>query len=154
MKTRKWIKCKSRRRRQTIKSRGRKTSYQRITRYSGGKEDDVTKIEELMNRGRDYEIFGVDKKATSKQSKTAHRKVALKIQRINGLFKGLNNIEQNIHVTWKNKNVLEVHSTLTIIKHGILKLKQLNPDYKFEISDDDDVLWHICWINYYLKILN
>lgn len=143
MRTRKRIKCKSRRRRQTITSRSRNPRCQRITRYGGGKEGDISKTEKLPNRARDRGIVGVGKNTTPRQGKSAHKKLALKIRRINSLFKGLNQIEQKIHVTWKNKNVLEVHSKLNIIKYGILNLKQLNPEYTFEISDDADVMSYL-----------
>jgi hypothetical protein len=51
-------------------------------------------------------------------------------------------IPQKIHISWKNKNLLE--SSHPLITNGIKKLVELNPDWELEISDDDDV-------NYYLQ---
>ena len=53
------------------------------------------------------------------------------------IFEELGPIEKKIHVTWKNKDILDLD--FNIIKNGIYKLKHLNPDYSFEISDDKDV---------------
>jgi len=56
---------------------------------------------------------------------------------INYLLKDLGPIEKKIHVSWKTKDILDLD--FTIIKHGIKQLKDLNPEYTFEISDNDDV---------------
>jgi mannosyltransferase OCH1-like enzyme len=56
---------------------------------------------------------------------------------IDNLFKDLGPIEKNIHISWKNKNILDLD--YNIIKNGIFNLKHLNPDYNFEISDDNDI---------------
>ena len=56
---------------------------------------------------------------------------------INYLLKDLGPIEKKIHVSWKTKDILDLD--FTIIKHGIRQLKELNPEYTFEISDNDDV---------------
>ena len=56
---------------------------------------------------------------------------------INSLFKDLGSIEKKIHISWKTKDILDLD--FTIIKHGIRQLKDLNPEYTFEISDNDDV---------------
>jgi hypothetical protein len=55
----------------------------------------------------------------------------------NKLISSYGSIEKKIHVTWKNKDILDL--SYNIIKHGILKLKELNPEYSFEISDNDNV---------------
>ena len=46
-------------------------------------------------------------------------------------------IPKIIHVSWKSKDVLQQQSPM--ILNGWANLKSLNPDYKFEISDDTDV---------------
>jgi hypothetical protein len=46
-------------------------------------------------------------------------------------------IEKNIHMTWCSKDILNLE--FDIIKHGIKKVKDLNPDWSFVISDDNDV---------------
>jgi len=46
-------------------------------------------------------------------------------------------IEKKIHISWKNKEVL--HSTCNIIQHGIVQLKELNPEYEFILYDDEEV---------------
>jgi len=61
---------------------------------------------------------------------------------LNEYFKNLGPIEKKIHVSWKNKDILDLD--FSIIKNGIYNLKNLNPEYSFEISDDND-------INEYLK---
>lgn len=53
------------------------------------------------------------------------------------LFKDLAGITKKIHVTWKYKNILDLN--FSIIKNGLRNLKQLNPDYILEISDNTDV---------------
>ena len=56
---------------------------------------------------------------------------------LNKIFENLGSIEKKIHVSWKNKNILNLN--FNMIKNGIYNLRKLNPDYSFEISDDDDV---------------
>ena len=46
-------------------------------------------------------------------------------------------IEKNIHMTWCSKNILELE--YDIIKNGIKNLKDLNTDWNFVISDDNDI---------------
>lgn len=56
---------------------------------------------------------------------------------LNKIFENLGPIEKKIHISWKNKNILDLE--FNIIKNGIYNLKNLNPDYSFEINDDNDV---------------
>jgi len=56
---------------------------------------------------------------------------------INNIFSSYGSIEKKIHVSWKNKNIIDKH--YSIIQNGILQLKNLNPDYEFTISDDADI---------------
>ncbi len=46
-------------------------------------------------------------------------------------------MKKKIHISWKTKNILDLD--FNIIKYGIKQLKEFNPDYTFEISNDDDV---------------
>jgi len=46
-------------------------------------------------------------------------------------------IPKIIHVSWKTKNILDNKSP--VILNGLANLKKLNPNYKLEISDDNDV---------------
>ncbi len=46
-------------------------------------------------------------------------------------------IPKIVHVSWKTKDILDNQSP--IILNGIANLKKINPDYKLEISDDNDV---------------
>ncbi|GGG33511.1 glycosyltransferase family 32 protein [Bizionia arctica] len=50
---------------------------------------------------------------------------------------GHGSIPKLIHISWKNKSILDNQSP--IILNGITNLIKINPDYKVEISDDDDV---------------
>ena len=61
----------------------------------------------------------------------------LDIDNIDILFENLGNIEKKIHVSWKNKDILNLD--YNIIKYGIYNLKNLNPEYEFIISDDNDI---------------
>ena len=53
------------------------------------------------------------------------------------LFKDLPEIPKKIHVTWRNKNIFDLN--FSIIKYGVRNLRDLNPDYSLEISDNSDV---------------
>jgi len=57
--------------------------------------------------------------------------------KLDQLFESCGEIEKKIHISWSKKDVIELD--LNIIKYGIKQLKELNPDYEFEISDDEDV---------------
>lgn len=46
-------------------------------------------------------------------------------------------IPKIIHCSWKNKDILNNPSPL--IERGIANMQKINPDYKLEISDDNDV---------------
>lgn len=46
-------------------------------------------------------------------------------------------IEKKIHMTWKNKDILDLN--YNIVEHGVRKMRDLNPDYTFELSNDNDV---------------
>ena len=56
---------------------------------------------------------------------------------INYLLKDLGPIEKKIHISWKKKDILNLD--FNMIKYGIKQLKELNPEYTFEISDNNDV---------------
>lgn len=56
---------------------------------------------------------------------------------LNKIFENLGPIEKKIHISWKNKDILDLE--FNIIKNGIYNLKNLNPDYSFEINDDNDI---------------
>jgi len=53
------------------------------------------------------------------------------------LFSSYPSIEKKIHVTFKNKDIID--KDYILIKNGILQLKLLNPDYEFKIYDNDDI---------------
>ena len=63
--------------------------------------------------------------------------VTMNTMNIDNLLKDLGTIEKKIHISWKTKNILDLD--FNIIKYGIKQLKEFNPDYTFEISNDDDV---------------
>lgn len=46
-------------------------------------------------------------------------------------------IPKKIHLSWKNKNVLD--SNYSLIKKGAKNLELLNPDWDIEVNDDEDV---------------
>ena len=46
-------------------------------------------------------------------------------------------IPKKIHLSWKNKNVL--NSNYSLIKKGAKNLELLNPDWDIEVNDDEDV---------------
>jgi len=56
---------------------------------------------------------------------------------IDKIFETYGNIEKNIHISWKNKNVIDCD--FDIIKYGIRNLRDLNPEYNFIINDDNDI---------------
>ncbi|MEE9372261.1 MAG: glycosyltransferase [Saprospiraceae bacterium] len=60
-----------------------------------------------------------------------------RVKNLNNIFSNYKSIEKNIHIAWKNKNIL--NKDYNIIKYGILQLKELNPEYKFEISNDEEI---------------
>lgn len=63
------------------------------------------------------------------------------INELKKIFKNYNNIEKNIHISWKNKNIL--NKNFNIIKYGILNLKNLNPEYNFMINTDEEIELYI-----------
>lgn len=46
-------------------------------------------------------------------------------------------IPKKVHLSWKNKNIIENKSPM--ILNGVYNIKKLNPKYAVEISDDNDV---------------
>lgn len=56
---------------------------------------------------------------------------------LDDIFSKYSNIEKKIHISWKNKDI--INKNYSIIQNGILQLKLLNPDYEFNIYDDDDI---------------
>lgn len=59
------------------------------------------------------------------------------VTNINNIFSKYGKIEKKIHISWKNKDIL--NKNYSIIQNGIVKLKELNPDYEFRIYDDADI---------------
>lgn len=49
----------------------------------------------------------------------------------------LGGIPKIIHLSWKQKDILKNQSP--IVLNGLANLKRINPDYKLEISDDQDI---------------
>lgn len=49
----------------------------------------------------------------------------------------MSDIPMKVHVSWKRKDIL--HNQSPLILNGLKNLKDLNPDWTVEISDDDDV---------------
>jgi hypothetical protein len=60
------------------------------------------------------------------------------IYKANDMFSQLGSIEKKIHVTWRNKNVIDKRQ-FSIIQNGFFQLKTLNPEYEFTIYEDDDI---------------
>ena len=56
---------------------------------------------------------------------------------LDDIFCSYGSIEKKIHITWGNKEI--ICKDYNIIKNGILQLKMLNPDYEFNIYDDNDI---------------
>lgn len=50
---------------------------------------------------------------------------------------GYGSIPKIVHVSWKTKNIINNQSP--VILNGLANLKKINPNYKLEISDDNDV---------------
>ena len=46
-------------------------------------------------------------------------------------------IPKLVHLSWKTKDILEDNHPL--ITNGVGRLQQMNPDWKFVVSDDDDI---------------
>ena len=53
------------------------------------------------------------------------------------LFENLEEIPKIIHISWKSKDILNSNNPMII--NGILSMKNINPDYDLQISDDNDV---------------
>lgn len=79
-------------------------------------------------------IFKVKQISENFNNKDDNKK---EIIRLNNIFRKYGKIEKKIHVTWKDKNILNLD--FSIIKNGIKKLKDLNPEYNFTIYDDNDI---------------
>ena len=58
-------------------------------------------------------------------------------ENVNNILSSYSPIEKKIHITWKNKDI--INKDYNMITYGILQLKMLNPDYIFTIYDDNDV---------------
>ena len=67
--------------------------------------------------------------------------IQTRINIIDKLFEKLGQIEKKIHISWKSQDILNLN--FNIIKYGIKQLKNLNTDYKFEISNDNDIEQYI-----------
>ena len=46
-------------------------------------------------------------------------------------------IPKKIHLSWKDKNLLEIDHDL--VRLGVARLRNLNPDWEIEVSDDTDI---------------
>lgn len=46
-------------------------------------------------------------------------------------------IPKIVHITWKNKDILQTESPIVV--HGIKKLIELNPDWDVQFSDDEQI---------------
>ena len=64
--------------------------------------------------------------------------ISLFIENANTMFSQLGAIEKKIHVTWRNKNVID-KTQFSMIQNGFFQLKTLNPEYEFKIYEDDDI---------------
>lgn len=53
------------------------------------------------------------------------------------IFEKLDEIPKVIHISWKSKNILTSKNPMII--NGILNMKNINPEYDLQISDDADV---------------
>lgn len=72
-------------------------------------------------------------------------KFKLNINKIDRMFENLPSIPKKIHISWKEKNVLNLCNKYSILQNGICNLKKMNPEWEFIIYDDYD-------IDEYLKI--
>ena len=78
-----------------------------------------------------YHIF----RSTTESFNASNDKLGNKIDR---LMSSYGPIPKIIHVSWKNKAFVN-KTQFSMIRNGIHNMKQLNPEYKFVISDDNDV---------------
>lgn len=58
-------------------------------------------------------------------------------QNLDDLLEPVSLIPKKIHVSWKDKSILESSNQLAI--NGIQNLVKINPDWEFQISDDNEV---------------
>jgi len=91
----------------------------------------------LYNEILAYFTRNNDRSIFENKNKILNVDFKLSIDNIDVLFKNLGGIEKKIHISWKNKDILNLN--YNIIKYGIYNLKNLNPDYEFIISDDNDI---------------
>ena len=58
-------------------------------------------------------------------------------ENLDDLLEPLSSIPKKIHISWKDKSVLESSNQLAV--NGIQNLVKINPEWKLEISDDNEV---------------
>jgi mannosyltransferase OCH1-like enzyme len=56
-------------------------------------------------------------------------------------LENLGEIPKIIHISWKSKNILENKNSMIV--NGIANMKNINPDYDLQISDNNDVETYI-----------
>ena len=67
--------------------------------------------------------------------------IAGRVRALTDLLQRLPPIPKKIHLTWKDKNVLHDKNAakFSIVKYGVQALRDVNPTWSLEISDDADV---------------
>ena len=105
----------------------------------GGREA-ATNLE-LDNKKYNKEVFSDPINLSDKKSNYFRNSSVMRIssqkQNLDDLLEPLPSIPKKIHISWKDKSILESSNQLAV--NGIQNLVKINPEWKLEISDDNEV---------------
>ena len=96
---------------------------------------------ELDNERYSKEVFSDPINLSDKKSNFFKNSSIMRISsqkaNLDDLLEPLSSIPKKIHISWKDKSILESSNQLAV--NGIQNLAKTNPDWKLEISDDNEV---------------
>ena len=96
---------------------------------------------ELDNERYNKEVFSDPIKLSDQKSNyfrnSSVMRISLQKQNLDDLLEPLPSIPKKIHISWKDKSILESSNQLAV--NGIQNLVKINPEWKLEISDDNEV---------------
>lgn len=96
---------------------------------------------ELDNKRYNKEVFSDPIKLSDQKSNFFKNSSVMRIssqkENLDDLLEPLSSIPKKIHISWKDKSILESSNQLAV--NGIQNLVKINPEWKLEISDDNEV---------------
>jgi len=96
---------------------------------------------ELNNERYSKEVFSDPIELSDQKSNFFKNSSVMRIssqkENLDDLLELLSSIPKKIHISWKDKSVLESSNQLAV--NGIQNLVKINPEWKLEISDDNEV---------------